>query len=221
MDDPRWSEVDEYIAETFQHRDPALEAALKAGVDAGLPQIQIAPNQGKFLMLLAHMCGARNILEIGTLAGYSTIWLARSFTGMGKVVTLELDPRHADVARSNIERAGLADLVEVRVGPALESLEQLIAEEHPLFDLVFIDADKTGYPAYLEASLKLSHTGTVIVADNVVRDGKVADANSGDANVQAVRRFNAMIASDKRLDGTVLQVVGSKGYDGFAIALVR
>lgn len=221
MDDPRWARVDEYITGTFGHRDAVLDTAIEAGVAAGMPQIQIAPNQGKLLFLFAQMCGARSILEIGTLAGYSTIWLARAVEKGGRVVTLELEPKHADVARSNLARAGVADRVDVRVGPALESLRAMVAAKHDPFDFIFIDADKTGYPDYLEVSLALAHEGTVIVADNVVRDGNVADESSPDANVQAVRRFNAMLAANARIDATVLQTVGSKGYDGFAIAIVR
>ena len=216
-----WTAVDRYISGTFQDSDDALEAALRATVAAGMPEIQIAPNQGRFLQLLAQMCGARNILEIGTLAGYSTIWLARALPEGGRVVTLELEQKHADVARANLERAGLSQRVEIRVGPALESLRTLAAERHPPFDFVFIDADKVGYPAYLEWSLRLSKPGTVIVADNIVRNGAVADAANADAAVIAVRRYNEMLAADARLTATVLQTVGSKGYDGFAIARVN
>jgi predicted O-methyltransferase YrrM len=215
-----WTAVDRYISATFSDSDDALDAALKATVDAGMPEIQIAPNQGRFLQLLAQMAGARTILEIGTLAGYSTIWLARAVPEDGRVVTLELEQKHAEVAGANIARAGLGSRVEVRVGPALDSLRGLVAGNHPPFDFVFIDADKVSYPSYLEWSLRLSKPGTVIVADNIVRDGAVADANSTDAAVIAVRRYNEMLASDPRLTATVLQTVGSKGYDGFAIARV-
>ena len=208
-----WSRVDEYINHTFGHHTAAFEEAIKATVDAGMPQIQIAPNQGMFLYLLARMCGAQRILEIGTLAGYSAMWLARA----GHVVTLELEEKHANVARSNLERAGVADRVEIIVGPALESLRRLRGH----FDFIFIDADKSGYPDYLEASLKLARPGTVIVADNIVRDGKVADASTNDANVKGVRRYNELLANDARLEATVLQTVGSKGYDGFAIARMK
>ena len=218
MNDPRWDAVDQYISDTFGLAEAVLDSALKASVDAGMPQIQVAPNQGKLLFLLARMRNARRILEIGTLAGYSTMWLARALPRDGKVITLELEQRHADVARSNFTRAALADRVEVRVGPALQSLQRM--EREP-FDFIFIDADKTGYPDYLEWSMKLSHPGTMIVADNVVRDGKIADADSADANVQAVRRFNAALAADPRLDATILQTVGSKGYDGLAFAVVK
>ena len=215
-----WTSVDRYISTTFRDTDDALDAALKATADAGMPEIQIAPNQGRFLQLLAQMGGARTILEIGTLAGYSTIWLARAVPDDGHVVTLELEQKHADVAVANIARAGLAGRVEVRVGPALDSLRRLVSESHQPFDFIFIDADKVGYPAYLEWSLRLSKPGTVIVADNIVRNGAVADAKSADAAVIAVRRYNEMLAADPRLVATVLQTVGSKGYDGFAIARV-
>jgi predicted O-methyltransferase YrrM len=217
---PLWSTVDDYITTTFKDSDAALEAALKATVDAGMPEIQIAPNQGKFLLLLAQMSGARTVLEIGTLAGYSTIWLARAVPEDGRVITCELEQKHAAVARANIARAGLAKKVDVRVGPALDTVKQLVAEKHAPFDFIFIDADKVGYPAYLEWSLKLSKAGTVIVADNVVRDGAVADPKSEDESVQAVRKYNEMLASNPRLTSTVLQTVGMKGYDGFAIARV-
>ncbi|HEX7419834.1 MAG TPA: O-methyltransferase [Thermoanaerobaculia bacterium] len=220
MDDPRWNAVDNYINDMFVGSDSALDAALKASDDGGLPSIQVAANQGKLLMLLARAQGARRILEIGTLGGYSTIWLARALPAGGRLITLELDQKHATVARSNIARAGLAEKVEVRVGPALESLKKLVAEKAEPFDFVFIDADKTGYPDYLSWSLKLSHRGTMIIADNVVRDGAIADAKSEDRSVQAVRRMNEMLAKEPRVSATVLQTVGTKGYDGWAIALV-
>ena len=220
MLDARWTTVDNYINDLFVGSDPPLDAALKASDDGGLPSIQVAANQGKLLMILARAIGARRILEIGTLGGYSTIWLARALPPGGRLVTLELEQKHATVARSNIARAGLAEKVEVRVGPALESLEKLVAGKAEPFDFVFIDADKTGYPDYLTWSLKLSRRGTMIIADNVVRDGAVADAKSDDQNVQAVRRMNEMLAKEKRVTTTVLQTVGSKGYDGWAIALV-
>jgi predicted O-methyltransferase YrrM len=216
-----WSAVDRYISETFQDSDDALEAALHATASAGMPEIQIAPNQGRFLQLLAQMAGARSILEVGTLAGYSTIWLARAVPPDGEVATLELEQKHADVARANIARAGLAQRVQIRVGAALDSLRTLVAEKHAPFDFVFIDADKVGYPAYLEWSLRLSKPGTVIVADNIVRNGGVADPSSSDVAVIAVRRYNEKLAADPRLTATVLQTVGSKGYDGFAIARVN
>jgi predicted O-methyltransferase YrrM len=220
MPDPIWTTVDNYINDLFVGSDSALDAALQASDDGGLPSIQVAANQGKMLMILARAQGARRILEIGTLGGYSTIWLARALPPDGRLITLELEQKHATVARSNIARAGLGEKVEVRVGPALESLKKLVAEKAEPFDFVFIDADKTGYPDYLTWSLKLSRRGTMIIADNVVRDGAIADANSDDRSVQAVRRMNEMLAKEKRVSATVLQTVGTKGYDGWAVALV-
>ena len=220
MPDPLWTTVDTYINDLFVGSDAALDSALKASDDGGLPSIQVAANQGKLLMILARAMGARRILEIGTLGGYSTIWLARALPPDGRLITLELEQKHATVARSNIARAGLAERVEVRVGPALESLEKLVADKAEPFDFVFIDADKTGYPDYLTWSLKLSRRGTMIIADNVVRDGAIADAKSEDRNVQAVRRMNEMLAKEKRVTATALQTVGTKGYDGWAIVLV-
>ena len=182
---------------------------------------KVSPPLGKLLYLFARLVNAHAILEVGTLGGYSAIWLARGLAPGGHLTTLELDPRHAEVARKNLAGAGLADRVTIRLGPALESLAQLVAERHAPFDLVFIDADKTGYPDYLTWAVRLSRPGTLIVADNVVRDGEVADPSSSDANVQAVRRFTAQMAADPRLSATVIQTVGAKGYDGFALAVVR
>lgn len=215
-----WSRVDEYLVERLVPVDHALDAALSANATAGLPPHDVAPNQGKFLHLLARMVGARRILEIGTLGGYSTIWLARALPEGGKVVTLEADPRHAEVALANLERAGVSPAVELRLGPAVASLAALRKEGVEPFDLVFIDADKPNNPAYLEGSLALSRPGTVIVGDNVVRDGALVDPDSEDDRVQGVRRFFDLIAADPRLEATALQTVGSKGWDGFALALV-
>jgi predicted O-methyltransferase YrrM len=197
-----------------------FEAALKASDAAGLPQIQVAPNQGKFLMLLAQAQGARRILEIGTLGGYSTIWLARALPSDGRLVTLEAVPTHATVARNNIERAGFAKVVEVRLGRALETLPQLAAEGLGPFDFIFLDADKRTYPEYLEWCIKLSRRGTMIVADNVVREGAVVDSASRDADVRGVRRFLERLSTDPRVSATAIQTVGSKGYDGIALAVV-
>ena len=215
-----WTAVDRYIGDLLVRPDPALDAALAASATAGLPAIAVAPPQGKLLMILARALGARTILEIGTLGGYSTIWLARALGPGGRLVTLELDPKHAAVAKANLARAGLSDVVELRLGPASDSLRGLLAEGHEPFDFIFIDADKPGYPEYFALALQLSAPGTLIVADNVVRDGAVADPGSADPNVQAVRRYNALLAAEPRVTATVLQTVGSKGYDGFAIALV-
>jgi predicted O-methyltransferase YrrM len=215
-----WTEVDRYLNKTLLTPDEPLKHALKASAAAGLPPINVAPNQGKFLHLLARIQGARKILEIGTLGGYSTIWLARALPAGGRLITLEYDPKHADVARANLAHAGLADRVDLRVGRAVDTLAQLAAEGKAPFDLIFIDADKSGYPEYFEWSMKLSRRGSVIVADNVVRNGAVADATSSDANVQGVQRMHKLIAAEARVDATAIQTVGLKGYDGFTIMLV-
>jgi predicted O-methyltransferase YrrM len=220
MSQARWTDVDSYLSGLLLPEDPALAAALETSTARGLPAIQVSPLQGRFLWLLARAQGARSILEIGSLGGYSTIWLARALPDEGRLVTLELNPTHAEVARANLARAGLAHRVEVQVGPALESLDRLAAEGSGPFDFVFIDADKTGYPEYFTRALHLARRGTVIVADNVVRDGAVADPDSADPSVRAVRRLYAMIAQEPRVSATALQTVGVKGYDGFVIALV-
>lgn len=211
-----WSDVDRYLEGLFTPPDPALAAALQAADAAGLPAIQVSATQGKLLFLLAKLAGARRILELGTLAGYSAIWLARALPPGGKLVTLEADPRHAAVAKENLKRAGLELVTEVRVGRALTTLPRL---EGP-FDLVFIDADKEGYPEYLSWALKLARKGSLIVADNVVRDGAVAAATSLDPRVQAVRRYHELVAAEPTLSATVLQTVGVKGYDGLSFAVV-
>ncbi len=215
-----WTTVDRYLTETLIAPDSALAAVRAANAAANLPAIDVAPNQGKFLHLLAKMMGARRILEIGTLGGYSTIWLARALPPGGRLITLEFDPHHAEVARSNIARAGLSDVVELRLGPAVETLAQLVAERTERFDLIFIDADKPSYPHYLDFALQLSRPGTVILGDNVIRDGEVANSNSTDPRVQGVRQFLEKMAANPRLSATALQTVGSKGYDGFSMALV-
>ncbi|MGW4129969.1 O-methyltransferase [Amycolatopsis japonica] len=207
MSQQLWSEVDDYLSGVLVPSDPALEGARKASDEAGLPSIAVAPNQGKLLNLMARMIGARSILEIGTLGGYSTIWLARALPPQGRLVTLEYDPKHADVARSNIDAAGLGGLVDVRVGKALDLLPSV---DGPI-DLAFIDADKANNPAYFEASLKLVRPGGVIVVDNVVRGGAVTDAASEDPNIQGIRRLHEMIAAEPRVDATAIQTVGSKG----------
>jgi predicted O-methyltransferase YrrM len=211
-----WTAVDRYITDLLVPSDAALEAALRDSADAGMPAIAVSPNQGKLLMFMAQMLGARSILEIGTLGGYSTIWLARGLRSGGRLTTLEADPKHAEVARRNIARAGLADAVEVRLGRAIDTLPAL---EGP-FDLIFIDADKVSYPEYLEWAIRLSRAGSVIIADNVVRKGAVIDPDSSDQNVQGVRRFNELLAKDTRVTATAMQTVGSKGYDGFAVVRV-
>ena len=217
MTSDTWSAVDRFVVDTLSDSDPVLDAAQRAADTAGLPAISVSAAQGKFLHLLARIRGARRILEIGTLAGYSTIWLGRALPPGGQLITLEYDPRHADVARANIARAGLADRVEVRVGRAIEALPGLVVDEP--FDLIFIDADKPSTADYFRWALKLSRPGTVIVVDNVVRDGRLVDAN-GDGDVQGMRRFLEAAANEARVEGTVLQTVGVKGYDGFALLLV-
>jgi predicted O-methyltransferase YrrM len=220
MSQEQWSAVDQYITDLFVQSDPVLDAALEDSKAAGLPQIHVSPSQGKLLALLARMQGARTILEIGTLAGYSTIWMARTLPPSGLLVTLEADPKHAEVARANLVRAGLSDVVDLRLGPALETLPAVAAEGCGPFDLIFIDADKETYPEYLEWALKLARRGTLIVADNVIQDGAVIEAAAPNAKVQGVRRFNELLAADSRVSATALQTVGSKGYDGFAFAVV-
>jgi predicted O-methyltransferase YrrM len=216
----QWTAVDSYIADLFIAPDFALEAALDASKAAGLPAISVSPAQGKLLHLLARVQGARSILELGTLGGYSTIWLARALPPEGHLLSLEVDPTRAELARANVSRAGLASVVEIRLGRAEDSLQQLVAESHPPFDLIFIDADKTGYAEYLKWSLQLARPGTLIIADNVVRKGAVADPASTDDNVQGIRKFNQLLAAEKRVTTTVIQTVGSKGYDGLALILV-
>jgi predicted O-methyltransferase YrrM len=220
MDNELWTAVDHYFSEKLISPDPIWELVLSANAAAGLPRIDVAPNQGKLLHLIARIRGARRILEIGTLGGYSTIWLARALPSDGKLITLEAEPKHADVAKGNIARAGVSTLVDLRLGPALDSLQTIWQESPQPFDLIFIDADKENNPAYLEWALRLSRPGTIIICDNVVRDGAVIDAKSSDAGVRGTRRFFEMLAADPRLDATALQTVGVKGYDGFAIALV-
>ncbi len=220
MTPEQWTAVDDYFAGLFLPPDSALEAALNANASAGLPPHDLAPNQGKLLHLLARLQSARTILEIGTLGAYSTIWLARALPSDGHLTTLEADPRHADVARANIAAAGLSQRVELRVGPALETLPLLADELHRPFDLIFIDADKPNNPAYLQWALKLSRPGSLIIGDNVVREGAVIDAASKDPNVLGIRRFSELLAAHPRLSATAIQTVGSKGYDGFVLAYV-
>lgn len=215
-----WTSVDQYYSDVLVKQDEALDAALRDSDAAGLPPINVTPNQGKLLHLMARICGARSILEIGTLGGYSTIWLARALPDGGRLVTLEAEPRYAEVATANIARAGLADRVEVRVGRALDTLPELEADGHGPFDLVFIDADKPSNPDYVEWALKITRPGSVIIVDNVVRGGEVADSGSEDSAVLGVRRMNELIAADQRLAATAIQTVGSKGYDGLLVALV-
>jgi len=220
MTQVQWSAVDGYLADLLVAPDEALAAALAANAAAGLPAYDVSPVQGKLLMLLAQTLQARRILEIGTLGGYSTIWLARALPSDGRLITLEADPRHAQVARANIARAALAETVEIRVGRALDTLPRIAAEGRGPFDLIFIDADKPSNPDYFVWALRLSRPGSLIVADNVIREGEVADPASGDVSVRGVRRFFELVAAEPRISATAIQTVGSKGYDGFAIARV-
>ena len=212
-----WSSVDRYMQSALLRPDPALEDALKANAAAGLPAIDVAPNQGKLLYLIAQLLGARSILEIGTLGGYSTIWLARALPAAGTLVTLEVDPKHAEVARANLARAGLTQVVDVRVGRALDTLAALAGQR---FDLVFIDADKPNNPAYLAWALRLTRPGGAIVVDNVVREGAILDATSDDPRIQGTRSLFEAVAREPRLEATAIQTVGGKGHDGFVLARV-
>jgi predicted O-methyltransferase YrrM len=220
MSQDQWTAVDEYLTQLLVPQDPVLDGVLHASEQAGLPAIHVAPNQGKLLMLFAQMIGAKSILEVGTLGGYSTIWLARALPTDGKLITLEIDPKHAQVAQDNFAQAGFAHQIELRLGSAVDSLQNLVAQAHAPFDMVFIDADKTNNLTYFQYALQLSHVGSLIVVDNVVRGGAVIEANSSDKNVQGVRQLLDALSHEKRVSVTAVQTVGSKGYDGLAIARV-
>jgi predicted O-methyltransferase YrrM len=216
-----WSAVDRYFSQQLSLSDPALDAATAANRAAELPAIDVAPNQGKLLQMLAQLAGARRILEIGTLGGYSTIWLARALPAGGRLITLEFSAKHAEIARANIARAGLAGLVEIRVGAALDALAKLQNESKEPFDMIFIDADKSNNAQYVRWAIKLSRPGTLIIIDNVVRDGAVIDAASTDKDVQGARELFELLANEPRLSSTAVQTVGVKGYDGIAFAIVK
>jgi len=216
-----WEKVDDYLSRRLAPSDDVLDLALRSAAEAGLPAINVSPGQGKLLNLLVRMCGARRILEVGTLAGYSTIWMARALAPGGSLVTLELDARHAQIACQNLESAGLGDIVEVRVGKAVDTLDSLIESGAEPFDFIFLDADKENNAAYLERSLALSHQGTVIVGDNVVRRGRVADITDTESDVLGVRAFLDLMSGHPRLDSTAIQTVGCKGWDGFSISVVK
>jgi predicted O-methyltransferase YrrM len=220
IQDALWTDVDRYLNATLVPSEVVLESALAANAAAELPSIDVSPTQGKFLHMLALMLGARRILEIGTLGGYSTIWLARALPRNGRLITMEFSPKHAAVAEENIARAGFEKIVEIRIGPAADSLAQLHAENPQPFDLIFIDADKPSNPTYLEWAIKLSRKGTLIVVDNVIRDGEIANASSTDPAITGTRAMFEMLSANPRLCASALQTVGSKGYDGFALALV-
>lgn len=215
-----WTAVDSYVEGLLFPPDEALDAARAASAEAGLPEIAVTPSQGRLLYLLAKMMGAKRILEIGTLGGYSTIWMARALPADGRLVTLEADRKHFEVAQRNIQHAGLARLVEGRLGRALETLPRIAAEGAGLFDFVFIDADKENTANYFEWALRMARPGTAIVVDNVVREGEVTNPKSTDASVQGIRRFNEALAREPRVSATTIQTTGSKGYDGFTLALV-
>jgi predicted O-methyltransferase YrrM len=217
----RWQAVDRYVERRLLDEDPALSAALRASADGGLAPIAVTPSQGKLLHLLARSIGARRILELGTLGGYSTIWLARALAPGGRLITLEADAHGAEIASANIARAGLAELVELRLGPALQSLEALASEQTPDFDFVFIDADKRHTPDYFEWALEHTRAGALIIADNVIRDGALVDEHSDAPDVLGSRRLHELLAEERRVSATTIQTVGAKGYDGFTLALVE
>ncbi|HTK69636.1 MAG TPA: O-methyltransferase [Candidatus Eisenbacteria bacterium] len=219
MNETIWADVDRYIGDTVVPQDEVLTEAIRASEAAGLPSIAVSASQGKLLHIIARAMGTRSALEIGTLGGYSTIWIARALLGGGHMITLEADPKHAEVARANIARAGFAEIVDVRLGKALDTLPKLKAENQGPFDLVFIDADKVNIPQYYEWSLKLTRPGSLIVVDNVVRDGGLINPN-GDESVQGVRKLHEILTNDKRVSATTIQTVGSKGWDGVTFALV-
>jgi predicted O-methyltransferase YrrM len=221
MSEPSWAAVDEYLADKLLDSDPALDAALAAHAAGGLPAIDVSAVQGKFLHLLALATRAKRILEVGTLGGYSTIWLARALGGDGRIVTLELDPHHAEVARANVDRAGVGAKVDIRVGPAADALADMVAAGEGPFDFVFIDADKQGNATYLRHAVDLARPGTVIVVDNVVREGEVIDPASADPMVRGTRALFDALAAEPRVTATALQTVGTKKWDGFVMAVVR
>lgn len=221
MEQKTWTAVDHYLKTKLLEHDAVLEEALAANAEAKLPAIDVAPNQGKLLHLLVRMAKAKRVLEIGTLGGYSTIWIARALPPDGTVITLEAEPKHAEVAAQNLRRAKLDHVVSIRLGPALDTLAHLVEEKLQPFDFIFIDADKPNNPTYLEWSLKLSRPGTVIVTDNVIREGEIIDPDNIDPRVQGTRKFFDVLGADKRLIATAVQTVGVKGYDGFALAIVE
>lgn len=221
MNEAKWSAVDNYIVDSLIDRDAVLDEVLSSSAAAGLPEIQVTPNFGKFLHLLSQVHHARNILEIGTLGGYSTIWLARSVPAGGRVVTIECEPKHAEIAKANFQRAGLSEVIDVRIGKALDVLPRIAAEKREPFDLIFIDADKQNNPEYFAWALKLSRPGSVIIVDNVVRKGEVINAATSDSAVHGTRRLYEVVAAEPRVNATTIQTVGNKGYDGFLLAIVN
>jgi predicted O-methyltransferase YrrM len=221
MTNDTWTAVDDYFAKLLLSPDKSLDQAQADSQAAGLPAIAVSPLQGKQLLMLAQMQNPKKILEIGTLGGYSTIWLARALPDDGRLITLEFSPKHAEVARANIARAGMSQKVEIRVGPALDTLPLLAAEKRGPFDFIFVDADKENNPGYFEWTLKLSRPGTVILVDNVVRDGAVADLTNTDPHIVGIRRMHELIAAESRVTATAVQTVGAKGYDGYTLIRVN
>ncbi len=221
MNTPLWNDVDIYFSSKLQESDPIMDSILKANAEAGLPAIDVSPNQGKLLYLLAKLKGVKNILEIGTLGGYSSVWLARALPEEGHLITLEYSKKHAKVANENVRNAGLENKIDIIVGQALETLPTLEKKGFPSFDLIFIDADKPNNPNYFKWALELSKPGTVIIADNVVRNGKVIEDDTEDSNVQGIRQFIDLLSEESRIDSTAIQTVGSKGYDGFVLGVVK
>lgn len=221
MNNSIWNDVDIYFSSKLQTSDPIMDSILRANTEAGLPAIDVSPNQGKFLYLLAKLKGAKNILEIGTLGGYSSVWLARALPEDGHLVTLEFSKKHAEVANENIRNAGLENKIDIMVGPALETLPTLKKKGFSSFDFIFIDADKPNNPEYLKWALELSKPGTVIITDNVVRNGKVIEDDTEDLSVQGTRQFIELLSEESRIDSTAIQTVGIKGYDGFVLGVVK
>jgi predicted O-methyltransferase YrrM len=219
--DQIWRNVDEYVGEVLVREPAELTNVLNANREAGLPDISVSAPQGKMLYVLAAACGAKRILEVGTLGGYSTIWLGKALPSDGKLISLEYEEKHAAVARANIKQAGLAERVEVQVGAAADSMKKMIEQREKPFDVIFIDADKEGYPQYFELSMQLVRRGSLIIADNVVRHGEVINAKSEDSRVQGIRKFNEIVSRDKRVEATAIQTVGKKGYDGLAFIVVN
>ena len=221
MPDKIYNQVDKYISDLFVKKDPVLESVTKSIEESGIPQISVSPNQGSFLQVMALACNAKKILEVGTLAGYSTVWMGRALPADGQLISIEVEPKHAEVASSNIKKAGLEEKVSIRIGKAIEVLPQLIKENAGPFDMIFIDADKKPYAEYFQLALDLSRPGTLIIADNVIREGKVLDGSNDDEMVKGARRFNSVLADETRVTATIVQTIGDKDHDGMALAVVK
>ncbi|AZA76881.1 O-methyltransferase [Chryseobacterium sp. G0186] len=221
MNPQLFEKVDQYITHLVASEDIVLQETIQSLDDASMPQISVTPTQGKFLQLMLIMCKAKRVLELGTLGAYSTIWMTRAIPSDGKVITVEFDPHHAHIASQNIAKAGLSDQIDLRVGKAMDVLHELITHGEEAFDFIFIDADKPPYTEYFELALQLSHPGTVIICDNVIREGKILDENTDDERVKGVQRFNQMLANNPKVTATIIQTVGAKEYDGMALAIVK